>query len=82
MANRNWHRRALITVLLGVPVAALFVTVVVGNWLSAAVLLATVISLTISWREARRRDREHRAAFEQRLERARRTAVADLENGT
>ncbi len=69
--------------MLGVPVGALLVaTVVVGNWLSAVVLLETVISLTVSWREARRRDREHRAAFEQRLERARRKAVADFENGT
>ncbi len=69
--------------LLGVPAGALLVAdVVVGNWWSAAAMVATVISLTIAWRDARRRDREHRAAFEQRLDRARRTAAADPERGT
>jgi hypothetical protein len=83
MADVNWHRRASMAALLGVPVGALLVAnVVVGNWWSAAALLATVISLTIAWREARRRDQEHRAAFEQRLEHARRKAVGDFENGT
>lgn len=77
------HRRALIVGVLGVLAGALLVaTIVVGNWWSAAALVAMVISVTVSWREARRRDREHRAAFEQRLERARRKAVADFENGT
>ena len=64
--------RRLLAVVGALAAALLVVAIALDSWLSAAGVSFTVVSLVLTWRTSRRADREHRAAFEARLDAARR----------
>ena len=64
-------RRAAAVALGLLAFAGTIVMLALHNWLLAVSFGCTAISLTLTLRESRTRDRAHRAEFEARLDRAR-----------